>query len=206
MKLTVEDLKKNIRNLTKEMNKRMAEAFAENYVPPQIDSIIARLQKVGSKPSIKNRSRDHIGLGFKGKKKKDLIKQERELSRYLMYDVWTPEGMRAQSQQAENAYLAFKKNQHVDWTYEKWRDFVNFMDDVSSEVLNAFNYEKSNSHRGSKSASGNTIDLVGMYTDAYEANVNLGDLMEEVYNELPEGGDQNTAIDILKEKIKERIQ
>lgn len=205
MHLTIKDLKKNIRKLTEKMNERIALAYAEGNVPVQIEKIIGRLQKIGSKPSIKNRNRDYIGMGFRGKRKKDLEMQERELNRYLLNDVWTPEGIRAQSEREQHAYESFLNNQKVDWDYEKWRDFVYFMDNASNEVLNAFSYEKSNTHRGSKSVSGNKFDLVGTFDEAHDKNVNLARLMEDVYNELPEGSSQEEAIEMLKERIKGNI-
>lgn len=209
--LTVKELKESIRKFTGEINSRIATAYAENMVTPQIDKIINKLQKYGGKPSIANKSRDYIGLGFRGKKKGGefgLEAQYKELSRYLLNDVWTPEGMKAQSEQYQKIYEKFINNQKVDWTYEKWRDFVNFMDNASSEILNAFGYEKTSNHRGSKSAeiSEKNTDILSIYEAAYEnKNINLNDLMQKVYEELPEGGDQDTALEMLKQAIKENM-
>lgn len=209
--MTVKELKVKIRELTEQMNVRIAEAFAENKITPQIDRIIEKLQRYGGKPSIRNKSRDYIGLGFRGKKKGGefgLEAQLKELTRYLANDVWTPEGMKAQSEYYQQIYDSFKKNQKVDWSYEKWRDFVNFMDNASSEILNAFGYEKTSNHKGSKSAeiSEKNIDILSIYEAAYEnKNINLNDLMRKVYEELPEGGDQDTALEMLKQAIKENM-
>lgn len=227
----VKDLKKSIRELTKEVNDRIKDALDLGDIPEQLQKFIGKLRKVGSNPSITKRDdkgrKDVIGLGFKGKKKNALEKQEEWLKTFLASDTWTPKGKQIEDEKAQAAYESFNANQRTDWTRDKWASFVYTLGNAPSYLLNEFGYEKQGSHKGSKTAKDKVVKesdtgfvnvdsskaegtngaIIDMFSYAYDNDVDLLSLMYEVDKESSgKGLTQSKAIELLMEKIQENIQ
>lgn len=202
--------KEEIRNMTREVNKRFWNARNEGKMTKQLKAEENRLIKYGSKSSIIGKNRgENIGLGFHKKPSKEFLKRQHgELNRILRKDIWTPAGMKNEQDREEDAYQSFK-SYHPNWGKEKWRDFVQLLGTAPAELLQAFGYEKQGSHRGSKKAKVQTKyneSFVEAFSYSYDNDVDLFRVMEYTYNEIEGlGFNQKRAIDRLKENIKHEI-
>lgn len=204
--------KSHIRSMVREFNSRVFKMKSEGKkIPKQIISEINRLKRWGGKISITGMNRgDVIGLGFGSKPEKErLIRQYKELDRFLSNDVWTSEGKKRVDKEKDDAYKTFK-SYHPNWSKDKWSDFVQLLGTAPTELLQAFGYEKQDSHRGSKTAkiyNGANESFVEAYSYAYDNDVDLFRVMEYTYREIEgEGYSQVMAIDRLKENIKHEIE
>ena len=205
---TVPWLKEEIRKATQEVNKRFYEAKQGGKSNKQLNKWIARLRYFGSKPSIVGKNRgEEIGLGFRGKKKVDLERQLSELNRVIEKDIWTPKGRKKEDERHDQAYRTFSE-MHPNWSRDKYNDFVQLLGTAPSELLQAFGYERSSVHRGSKTAKVKVANesFVEAYSYAYDKNVDLLSVMLGTYSEIQGMGyGQEQAIDALKTNIEKVI-
>ena len=218
---TVNWYKHEIRSMTEKANERFYEYEQVDYMPTQLEKWRDRLLTYSGKPN-PFRTKDTLGLGFSGKRKNVLIRQFKELKHFLKNDIFTNEGQQSLSDREKSAYENFKTNNIVDWEYEKWKRMVDTFGNIDQELLNSFGYEDHSNHNGSKKANvkrsrlniNNTNDrssvtnssLVNAYSYAYDNNIDILSLMNEVNKEMKgTGGDQRKAIDKLWEKISEAV-
>lgn len=193
--------------LTPMANKRIVEAREAGTKSKQLETMIERLQKYGG--TDKRYSKDAIGLGFKGKTKSRLKRQYQELMRVQKIDVWTPRGIKEYEAQEKNNYSQFKKS-HPGWSRDKWRDFVQMMGTVSSEMLREFGYERHGNEKGSKTVSANSNktnqDLMEAFNEAYQKGKDMQEIMEKVSKEANGAGlDQRRTMDLLYKAIRSDI-
>lgn len=205
---TVPWLKDEIRRLTQEVNKRFYEAKEAGLFDNRLKKWASRLRYFGSNPSIMGKHRgEEIGLGFKGKKKKDLERQMSELNRVIEKDIWSPKGRKEEDERHDQAYKTFSE-MHPNWTKDKYRDFVQLLGTAPTELLQAFGYERSSGHRGSKTAKVKITNesFIEAYSYAYDNNVDLLSVMLGTYSDIEgKGYGQEEAIDALKTNIEKVI-
>lgn len=209
---TINWYKHEIRYLTKEANRRFYEYDQSDYMPPTLAKWKDRLLTYGGKsnPLMK---KETFGLGFSGKRKNVLIRQYNELKHFYQTDTVTIAGQEYYSKKEYNAYQKFNSNNILSWDYEKWKRMVDTFGNVDSEILRGFGYEDHSNKEGSKTAvvvdnkkpeKVSNSSLVNAFSLAYDNNVDLLTLMNEVDKELhSEGADSKTAIDLLFKKIRQ---
>lgn len=205
---TVPWLKDEIRRLTEQVNQRFYEAKEAGLFDSRLKKWASRLRYFGSNPSIIGKNRgEEIGLGFRGKKKRDLERQLAELNRVIDKDIWTPKGRKEDDERHDQAYKTFSE-MHPNWSKEKYRDFVQLLGTAPTELLQAFGYERTSGHRGSKTAKVKVTNesFIEAYSYAYDNKVDLLSVMLGTYSEIEGMGyGQEEAIDALKTNIEKVI-
>lgn len=205
-----EYFKAEIRKMVQDVNSRFFLARNEDKMTNQLEEEEKRLRRYGSKPSIIGKNRgDVIGLGFHKKPSKEFLKRQYgELKRILKKDIWTSQGEKEEKEREDKAYESFAEF-HPDWSKEKWVDFVQLLGSAPIEILQAFHYERSNSHKTSKTArvyNSKNEGFVETFSYAYDNDIDLLRVMEVVYRDIKgEGFSQEKALDLLKEHIKNEI-
>lgn len=209
---TINWYKHEIRYLTKEANRRFYEYDQSDYMPPTLAKWKDRLLTYGGKanPLMK---KETFGLGFSGKRKNVLVRQYNELKHFYQTDTVTIAGQEYYSKREYDAYKSFKSNNILNWDFEKWKRMVDTFGNVDSEILRGFGYEDRSNKEGSKTAvvvnnrNNNSVSnssLINAFSYAYDNNVDILTLMNEVDKELHgAGADPKKAIDLLFEKIKQ---
>lgn len=209
---TVNWYKHEIRYMTKEANRRFYEYDQSDYMPPTLEKWKDRLLTYGGKAS-PLKKKETFGLGFSGKRKNVLVRQYNELRHFYESDTLTIAGQEYYSKREYEAYKKFNKNNILNWDYEKWKRMVDTFGNVDSEILRSFGYEDQSNKEGSKTAvvvdnrNSETISnssLINAYSYAYDNNIDLLTLMNDVLKELRgSASTSKNAIDLLFEKIKE---
>lgn len=218
---TVNWYKYEIREMTRQANNRFYEYNQVDYMPAQLERWKDRLLDYSGKPNPFKR-KDTLGLGFSGKRKNVLKRQYKELKHFLNTDVFSSEGVESLADKERKAYESFTSNNLLDWNYEKWKRMVDTFGNIDQELLNSFGYEDHSNHNGSKKANvkrnaisvNNQNDrgqvtnssLVNAYSYAYDNNIDILSLMNEVDKEMyGKGGDPRKAIDLLWDKINNAV-
>ena len=214
---TVNWYKYEIRGLTEKANERFYEYNQVDYMPTQLEKWRDRLLTYSGKPN-PLKKKDTLGLGFSGKRKNVLVRQFKELKHFMKTDVFSNEAKASLTEREQKAYMEFNKNNVLDWDYEKWNRMVDTFGNIDQELLNSFGYEDHSNHNGSRRARLNinnkndtskvsNSSLVNAYSYAYDNNVDILTLMNEVNKEMKgTGGDQRDAIDLLFDKIADAIE
>lgn len=202
-------LKRAISKQTKEVNFRYRVAKETGTISPQLKEMFERLQHYGSKP--RDTKSQIVGLGFhKHKHTSELRRQLNELNRILKHDIWSSEAVKIESEEKQQAYETFNENTKFDWSYEKWKEFVDIFGSVSNDILYGFGYESKNSHKGSETASikKDNRSLMEAFSLAYDKRVDFLTIMEEVYDKdiTGKGLDTEKSLDKLYERIREEIK
>ena len=140
---TVKELQSEIRELTKQVNTRVASIKLTRELPKDVEQAVNYMKRLsGVKTGVDKttRAKQEIGLGLKGKKKTELILQARELSSFLRWDIESEEGLRQLEAREKMEWESFEKN-HPGWTYEDWRKFVEVSGALGSDIINKFGSE-----------------------------------------------------------------
>ena len=140
---TVKELQSEIRELTKQVNTRVASIKLTRELPKDVEQAVNYMKRLsGVKTGVDKttRAKQEIGLGLKGKKKTELILQARELSSFLRWDIESEEGLRQLEAREKSEWESFEKN-HPGWTYEDWRKFVEVSGALGSDIINKFGSE-----------------------------------------------------------------
>ena len=204
-------LQRAIRKQTAEVNMRYREAKRTGTLTPQLMKMFETAQLYGSKP--RDTRSQIVGLGFgKHTHKSELMRQLRELNRIVKHDIWSPQGAVQVKEEESKAYSTFNERTRYNWSYDKWKSFVDIFGSAPDEILNGFGYERKGGHKGSstvtiKTDSADDVTITGKslieaFDIAYEKRVDLLTVMEEVYSES-KGMDQQGAIDSLFERLRE---
>lgn len=218
---TVNWYKHEIRSMTERANKRFYDYDQADYMPTQLAKWRDRLLDYSGKPNPFKR-KDTLGLGFSGKRKNVLKRQYKELKHFLGTDIFSNEGVENLADRERKAYESFNEKNILNWDYEKWKRMVDTFGNIDQELLNSFGYEDHSNHNGSKKANvkknplsvNNRNDkknvtnssLVNAYSYAYDNNIDILSLMNEVDKEMyGKGGDPRKAIDKLWDKINDAV-
>ena len=140
---TVKELQSEIRDLTKQVNTRVASIKLTRELPKDVEQAVnymKRLSGVETGVDRTARAKQEIGLGLKGKRKAELILQARELSSFLRWDIESEEGLRQLEAREKSEWESFEKN-HPEWTYDEWRKFVEVSGALGSDIINKFGSE-----------------------------------------------------------------
>ena len=140
---TVKELQSEIRELTKQVNTRVASIKLTRELPKDVEQAVNYMKRLsGVKTGVDKttRAKQEIGLGLKGKSKAELILQARELSSFLRWDIESEEGLRQLEAREKTEWESFEKN-HPGWSYEDWRKFVEVSGALGSDIINKFGSE-----------------------------------------------------------------
>ena len=140
---TVKELQSEIRDLTKQVNTRVASIKLTREIPKDVEQAVNYMKRLsGVKTGVDKttRAKQEIGLGLKGKSKAELILQARELSSFLRWDIESEEGLRQLEAREKTEWESFENN-HPGWTYEDWRKFVEVSGALGSDIINKFGSE-----------------------------------------------------------------
>ena len=140
---TVKELQSEIRDLTKQVNTRVASIKLTRELPKDVEQAVNYMKRLsGVKTGVDKttRAKQEIGLGLKGKSKAELILQARELSSFLRWDIESEEGLRQLESREKTEWETFERN-HPGWSYEDWRKFVEVSGALGSDIINKFGSE-----------------------------------------------------------------
>ena len=204
--------KEEIRKMLPNVNLKFSQARNSGTMNEQLAAVEKRLINYGGNPSIVGKHRDEtIGLGFHKKPSKGMLKRQYgELKRITEKDIWSPDGIEKELDKEKQAYDTFVEF-HPGWSKEKWIDFVELMGNAPTELLQAFSYEKQDSHRNAKKKAYNPKNegFIEAFSAAYEDDVDLFKVMERTYKSITggkgKGLSQEKALDRLKKEIKREL-
>ena len=192
---TVKELQSEIRELTKQVNTRVASIKLTRELPKDVEqavNYIKRLSGVKTGVDKTTRAKQEIGLGLKGKKKTELILQARELSSFLRWDIESEEGLRQLEAREKTEWESFEKN-HPGWTYEDWRKFVEVSGALGSDIINKFGSETIASDF-LKRIRTNDVELTD--GDKY-----IKAMMDSIKESEGAGLSQTELVDLLRDKL-----
>ena len=162
--MTVKELKDHIRDITKQVNNRIAEyriqqATAKNPFKDDIfEKGVKQLQRTAGVKARKG----EVGFGFRGKVKKTLERQAKRLERFLSdIDTTTETSLKKREKAVERRYEAFVNN--TDNPYLSMDDYEQLVDDlgdIGGDILGTFNYSAMIEEYAEIVDSGRSIDLV----------------------------------------------
>ena len=192
---TVKELQSEIRELTKQVNTRVASIKLTRELPKDVEQAVnymKRLSGVKTDVDKTTRAKQEIGLGLKGKKKTELVRQARELSSFLRWDIESEEGLRQLEAREKTEWESFEKN-HPGWTYEDWRKFVEVSGALGSDIINKFGSETIASDF-LKRIRTNDVELTD--GDKY-----IKAMMDSIKESEGAGLSQTELVDLLRDKL-----
>ena len=192
---TVKELQSEIRDLTKQVNTRVASIKLTRELPKDVEQAVNYMKRLsGVKTGVDKttRAKQEIGLGLKGKKKTELILQARELSSFLRWDIESEEGLRQLEAREKTEWESFEKN-HPGWTYEDWRKFVEVSGALGSDIINKFGSETIASDFLKRIR---TNDVESTDGDKY-----IKAMMDAIKESEGAGLSQTELVDLLRDKL-----
>ena len=192
---TVKELQSEIRELTKQVNIRVASIKLTRELPKDVEQAVNYMKRLsGVKTGVDKttRANQEIGIGLKGKKKTELILQARELSSFLRWDIESEEGLRQLEAREKTEWESFEKN-HPGWTYEDWRKFVEVSGALGSDIINKFGSETIASDFLKRIR---TNDVESTDGDKY-----IKAMMDAIKESEGAGLSQTELVDLLRDKL-----
>ena len=192
---TVKELQSEIRDLTKQVNTRVASIKLTRELPKDVEqavNYIKRLSGVKTGVDKTTRAKQEIGLGLKGKSKAELILQARELSSFLRWDIESEEGLRQLESREKKEWETFERN-HPGWSYEDWRKFVEVSGALGSDIINKFGSETIASDFLKRIR---TNDVESTDGDKY-----IKAMMDSIKESEGAGLSQTELVDLLRDKL-----
>ena len=192
---TVKELQSEIRELTKQVNTRVASIKLTRELPKDVEQAVNYMKRLsGVKTGVDKttRAKQEIGLGLKGKSKAELILQARELSSFLRWDIESEEGLRQLESREKTEWETFERN-HPGWTYEDWRKFVEVSGALGSDIINKFGSETIASDF-LKRIRTNDVELTD--GDKY-----IKAMMDSIKESEGAGLSQTELVDLLRDKL-----
>ena len=195
---TVKELQSEIRELTKQVNTRVASIKLTRELPKDVEQAVnymKRLSGVETGVDRTTRAKQEIGLGLKGKRKKELILQARELSSFLRWDIESEEGLRQLEAREKTEWETFERN-HPGWEYEDWRKFVEVSGALGSDIINKF---------GSETIASDFIKRIQPNDDGTPSNIDgetyLRAMLDTIKESEGKGLSQTKLVDLLRDKL-----
>ena len=133
--MTVKELQKYIRKLTKKANTRLRNIGKRKKVSKAVSDEVQYLKKKGIIGK-----RDKAIYGFRGKRKADLQAQARELE---YFNQWKGSETKAVARKQDlKKYETFIQNnpEFANYSYQEWEELVTMFGQVQDK-LNSFGYE-----------------------------------------------------------------
>ena len=192
---TVKELQSEIRELTKQVNTRVASIKLTRELPKDVEQAINYMKRLsGVKTGVDKttRAKQEIGLGLKGKSKAELILQARELSSFLRWDIESEEGLRQLESREKTEWETFERN-HPGWSYEDWRKFVEVSGALGSDIINKFGSETIASDFLKRIR---TNDVESTDGDKY-----IKAMMDSIKESEGSGLSQTELVDLLRDKL-----
>ena len=192
---TVKELQSEIRELTKQVNTRVASIKLTRELPKDVEQAVNYMKRLsGVKTGVDKttRAKQEIGLGLKGKSKEELILQARELSSFLRWDIESEEGLRQLESREKTEWETFERN-HPGWAYEDWRKFVEVSGALGSDIINKFGSETIASDF-LKRIRTNDVELTD--GDKY-----IKAMMDSIKESEGAGLSQTELVDLLRDKL-----
>ena len=192
---TVKELQSEIRELTKQVNTRVASIKLTRELPKDVEQAVNYMKRLsGVKTGVDKttRAKQEIGLGLKGKSKKELILQARELSSFLRWDIESEEGLRQLESREKTEWETFERN-HPGWSYEDWRKFVEVSGALGSDIINKFGSETIASDFLKRIR---TNDVESTDGDKY-----IKAMMDAIKESEGAGLSQTELVDLLRDKL-----
>ena len=194
---TVKELQSEIRELTKQVNTRVASIKLTRELPKDVEQAVnymKRLSGVETGVDRTTRAKQEIGLGLKGKRKKELILQARELSSFLRWDIESEEGLRQLEAREKTEWESFEKH-HPDmgWTYEEWRKLVEVTGALGHDIMSKFGSETIASDFLKRTRTNNAESTDG---DKY-----IKAMMDAIKESDGAGLSQTELVDLLRDKL-----
>lgn len=135
-RMTVRELKSEIRSKTHIINERLKQFYNDGNENVMVNSQVNKLKEMGAT----GRKGDYIGLGFAGKTKRELIRQYRELQYFEQWDIYSEQGQRSLELRERKAWEEFHRT-NTEFTYQEWRDLVENFNAIGTELLEQFGSE-----------------------------------------------------------------
>ena len=192
---TVKELQSEIRELTKQVNTRVANITLTRELPKDVEQAVNYMKRLsGVKTGVDKttRAKQEIGLGLKGKSKAELILQARELSSFLRWDIESEEGLRQLESREKTEWETFERN-HPGWSYEDWRKFVEVSGALGSDIINKFGSETIASDFLKRIR---TNDVESTDGDKY-----IKAMMDAIKESEGAGLSQTELVDLLRDKL-----
>lgn len=192
---TVKELQSEIRDLTKQVNTRVASIKLTRELPKDVEQAVNYMKRLsGVKTGVDKttRAKQEIGLGLKGKSKAELILQARELSSFLRWDIESEEGLRQLESREKTEWETFERN-HPGWSYEDWRKFVEVSGALGSDIINKFGSETIASDFLKRIR---TNDVESTDGDKY-----IKTMMDAIKESEGAGLSQTELVDLLRDKL-----
>ena len=192
---TVKELQSEIRDLTKQVNTRVASIKLTRELPKDVEQAVNYMKRLsGVKTGVDKttRAKQEIGLGLKGKSKAELILQARELSSFLRWDIESEEGLRQLESREKTEWETFERN-HPGWSYEDWRKFVEVSGALGSDIINKFGSETIASDFLKRIR---TNDVESTDGDKY-----IKAMMDSIKESEGAGLSQTELVDLLRDKL-----
>ena len=192
---TVKELQSEIRDLTKQVNTRVASIKLTRELPKDVEQAVNYMKRLsGVKTGVDKttRAKQEIGLGLKGKSKTELILQARELSSFLRWDIESEEGLRQLESREKTEWETFERN-HPGWSYEDWRKFVEVSGALGSDIINKFGSETIASDFLKRIR---TNDVESTDGDKY-----IKAMMDSIKESEGAGLSQTELVDLLRDKL-----
>ena len=192
---TVKELQSEIRDLTKQVNTRVASIKLTRELPKDVEQAVNYMKRLsGVKTGVDKttRAKQEIGLGLKGKSKAELILQARELSSFLRWDIESEEGLRQLESREKTEWETFERN-HPGWSYEDWRKVVEVSGALGSDIINKFGSETIASDF-LKRIRTNDVELTD--GDKY-----IKAMMDSIKESEGAGLSQTELVDLLRDKL-----
>ena len=192
---TVKELQSEIRDLTKQVNTRVASIKLTRELPKDVEQAVNYMKRLsGVKTGVDKttRAKQEIGLGLKGKRKAELILQARELSSFLRWDIESEEGLRQLESREKTEWETFERN-HPGWSYEDWRKFVEVSGALGSDIINKFGSETIASDFLKRIR---TNDVESTDGDKY-----IKAMMDAIKESEGAGLSQTELVDLLRDKL-----
>ena len=192
---TVKELQSEIRDLTKQVNTRVASIKLTRELPKDVEQAVNYMKRLsGVKTGVDKitRAKQEIGLGLKGKSKAELILQARELSSFLRWDIESEEGLRQLESREKTEWETFERN-HPGWSYEDWRKFVEVSGALGSDIINKFGSETIASDFLKRIR---TNDVESTDGDKY-----IKAMMDAIKESEGAGLSQTELVDLLRDKL-----
>ena len=183
-KMTVADLKSYIRGATTLLNMQ-----GEGSSRPVQQSISYVKNKLGT-----NKRTGELKLGFKGKRKADLLRQARLLKGHAVISKDYGDRSEYAKEKVKKAYDKFKENTGAEVDFNDYVWFAEHMGDLR-DIIEQLDSDQ-------------VVALYDTYKSEPAAKASLFDLLRETYNEMTAKGggfDREEFYDNMFEKLEELV-